>query len=76
MESMKFIDAIVVIFIERGLIKMLAISEPALVKVEIEDLKTGCTYLYKGNSISDCVSYFQGLFIGTRPYKILKSKSI
>ncbi|WP_179088778.1 hypothetical protein [Paenibacillus odorifer] len=49
------------------------VSEPVKVEVEIEDLTTGCTYRYKGNSIKDCVGYFLSLFIGKRPYKIIHS---
>lgn len=52
------------------------VSEPVKAEVEIEDLSTGCSYIYKGNSIKDCVDYFLSLFIGKRPYKIIYAKNL
>jgi hypothetical protein len=47
------------------------VSKPIRIIVEIEDTQTGCTYVYKGANINDCVNYFQSLFFGKREYKIL-----
>jgi len=47
------------------------VSKPINVETEIEDLTTGCTYIYKGASIEDCRKYFLSLFFGSRPHKIL-----
>lgn len=49
----------------------MVVSLPIKIQCEIEDLETGCSYVYKGNSIKDCVVYFQDLFFGYRKYKIL-----
>ncbi len=52
------------------------VSKPVKVEVEIEDLTTNCTYRYKGNSMKDCVEYFQSLFIGRRPYQVIHAKTL
>ncbi|PYY28199.1 hypothetical protein PIL02S_03345 [Paenibacillus illinoisensis] len=52
------------------------VSKPVKLEVEIEDLTTNCTYKYKGNSMQDCVEYFQSLFIGRRPYQIIHAKAL
>jgi len=44
--------------------------------LEIEDLTTECTYIYKGATIEDCVKYFKSMFFGNRPYKILWKEDI
>ena len=49
------------------------VSEPVKVNIEIEDKQTGCTYLYQGANINDCIQYFQSMFFGKREYKILNS---
>lgn len=38
---------------------------------EIEDMTTGCTYIKRGDSIKECVKYFQDMFFIHRDYKIL-----
>jgi len=50
------------------------VSNPVKVMVEIEDLNTRCTYVYKGNNVEDCKQYFKSLFFGSRPYRILYTK--
>lgn len=52
------------------------VSEPVKVMTEIEDNQTGCTYIYKGENVNDCVEYFQSMFFGQREYKILWNKNI
>lgn len=52
----------------------MTVSEPQVVEVEIEDLITGCTYIYKGKCTKDCENYFLSMFFGIRPHKILYSR--
>lgn len=52
------------------------VSNPVTVMLEIEDLQTGCTYVYKGATIEDCINYFQSLFFSARKYKILWVKEV
>lgn len=52
------------------------VSEPVKVMIEIEDMRTRCTYIYKGANVNDCVKYFQSMFFGIREYRILWSNSI
>jgi hypothetical protein len=54
----------------------MVVSKPIRVLVEIEDMTTGCTYLYKGANVPDCVKYFQSLFFGNRKYKIIQCCTI
>lgn len=49
----------------------MVVSKPVKVELEIEDKETGCTYIYKGASINDCVKYFQQMFFDKREYKIV-----
>jgi len=49
----------------------MTVSKPVKIETEIEDLTTGCTYIYKGTFIEDCRKYFLSLFYGNRPHKIL-----
>ena len=52
------------------------VSKPLKVKVEIEDLTTGCSYLYSGESVEDCKKYFLSMFFGIRPYKVIYIENI
>lgn len=52
------------------------VSEPVKVAVEIKDMSTGCTYVYKGNNLNDCISYFKSLFICEREYNILRCEDV
>ena len=54
----------------------MVVSEPQKVKVEIEDLTTGCTYVYSGECIEDCRKYFLSMFFGTRPHRIINKREL
>jgi len=48
------------------------VSKPIRVLVEIEDLETGCSYIYEGATKEDCINYFQAMFFTKRKYKFLQ----
>jgi hypothetical protein len=54
----------------------MVVSEPVKIELEIEDKQTGCTYIYKGENINDCIKYFQSMFFGKREYRILWSHPV
>jgi hypothetical protein len=47
-----------------------------MVRAEIEDTVTGCTYIKDGKDVADCVQQFLDMFIGHRKYKILWSRRL
>ena len=47
-----------------------------MIRMEIEDLETGCTYIKDGKTESECVKSFKEMFFDNRPYKILWRRKI
>lgn len=47
-----------------------------MIKCEIEDLETGCTYIKTGETIEECIKDFNSFFIIPHGNKVLWSKEI
>lgn len=47
-----------------------------MLRCEIEDLETGCTYIKEGETLNDCKEEFADMFLGLRKFKVLWSQEI